>query len=115
MKYNRYSKYHAKKTVVKGKTFDSQKEGYRYLGLMSMQARGEIRDLKTQVKFVLIPSQRGEDGKVIERECAYIADFTYYDRDGNFIVEDVKGVRTPEYVIKRKLMLEKYGIRVKEW
>lgn len=108
-------KYHAKKTTVKGKTFDSKKESLRYLGLLAMESRGEIKDLQTQVKFILIPSQRGEDGKVIERECAYIADFTYYDKDGNYIVEDVKGVRTPEYVIKRKLMLKIHGIRVREW
>lgn len=111
----RKSKYHAKKTTVKGMTFDSKKESLRYLGLLSKESRGEIRDLQTQVKFVLIPSQRGEDGKVIERECSYIADFTYYDKDGNFIVEDVKGMKTPEYVIKRKLMLKVHGIKVREW
>lgn len=114
MAYRRYNKFHAKKATVGDKRFDSQKESIRYMGLCAKEARGEIRDLQTQVKFVLIPSQRGEDGRVIERECAYFADFTYYDTDGNYIVEDVKGMKTPEYIIKRKLMLKVYGIRIKE-
>ena len=73
-----------------------------------------IKDLSRQVKFVLIPSQRDENGKVIERECSYKADFMYYDEAGETIVEDVKGFRTKEYIIKRKLMLYQYGIRIRE-
>lgn len=114
-RYNRYNKYHNKKTTLAGKSFDSQKEGLRYLGLLQMERDGRIRDLKTQVKFVLSDAKRDENGKLLEREAAYIADFTYYDSEGNFVVEDVKGMRTPEYVLKRKWMLDKYGIRVKEW
>ena len=49
-----------------------------------------------------------------ERKCEYIADFVYTDKDGNTIVEDAKGVRTPEYKIKRKLMLYRHGIKIKE-
>ena len=113
MAYRRYNKFHAKKTTVGDKRFDSQKESIRYMGLCAKEARGEIRDLRTQVKFVLIPAQRGEDGRVIERECAYYADFVYYD-NGQMVVEDVKGMKTPEYIIKRKLMLQIYGIRIKE-
>ena len=71
-----------------------------------------IKELKRQVKFELIPSQR-IDGKVVERACCYIADFVYI-RNGRFVVEDAKGVRTKEYRIKRKLMLYIHGIRITE-
>lgn len=77
-----------------------------------MERAGLIQDLKRQVQFELIPSQK-EDGKVVERPVVYKADFTYY-QDGKYIVEDAKGYRTPEYKIKRKLMLYVHGIRVKE-
>lgn len=98
---------------VRYKGFDSKKEAKRYEELMAMQNSGLISDLQTQVKFKLIPSQR-IDGKVVEREVSYKADFVYY-REGQMIVEDVKGyIRTPEYIIKRKLMLSVYGIRVTE-
>ena len=81
---------------------------------MRLEKAGVIKNLSRQVKFVLIPSQRDENGKVIERECSYKADFMYYDEAGETIVEDVKGFRTKEYIIKRKLMLYQYGIRIKE-
>ena len=90
-----------------------------------MLQKGLISDLRLQVKYVLIPTQREPDsvgvkggkvkGKLIERECAYYADFTYIDkRTGETVVEDVKGVRTPEYKLKRKLMLYVHGIKIKE-
>ena len=108
------SKYNSKKTVVDGQTFDSKKEANRYQELVLLEKAGVIKNLSRQVKFVLIPSQRDENGKVIERECSYKADFMYYDEAGETIVEDVKGFRTKEYIIKRKLMLYQYGIRIKE-
>lgn len=118
------SKYHAQKTIVDGIRFDSQKEAKRYIALKMMEQSGLITDLKRQVKFVLIPAQREEDtvgargavhkGKIIEKECAYIADFVYTDIFGNEVVEDVKGIRTDAYKIKRKLMLSVHGIRIKE-
>lgn len=110
------SKYRAKKTEIDGITFDSKKEAARYVELKALEESGEIRSLKLQQKFVLIPSQR-IDGKVVERECAYKADFTYEkltDNGWSFVVEDTKGVRTPDYIIKRKLMLLKHGIRISE-
>ena len=117
-------KYNARKTVVNGITFDSRKEALRYAELLEMQDSGVISDLSRQVKFVLIDAQREPDsigpkggvihGKTIEREAAYIADFTYRDGKGTLVVEDTKGVRTPDYVLKRKLMLERFGIRIKE-
>lgn len=108
------SKYNSKKTVVDGQTFDSKKEANRYQELVLLEKAGVIKNLSRQVKFVLIPSQRDENGKVIERECSYKADFVYYEEDGETVVEDVKGFRTKEYIVKRKLMLYQYGIRIRE-
>lgn len=120
------SKYGAKKVTVDGFTFDSKKEARRYQELFLMELDGEITNLQMQVKYILIPSQyatterysktgkRLKDGRVcIEKECAYIADFVY-EQDGKLIVEDTKGFRTPEYIIKRKLMLYIHGIRIQE-
>lgn len=107
------SKYNSKKTVVDGQKFDSKKEENRYQELLLLEKAGVIKNLSRQVKFVLIPSQRDESGKVIERECSYKADFTY-EEGIKTVVEDVKGFRTREYIIKRKLMLYQYGIRIRE-
>ena len=120
------SKYHAKRVMTSdGIWHDSKKEARRWEELLIMVRAGLIMDLKRQVKFVLIPTQRGEDtigkrgkrypGKVIERECSYIADFVYWDlKQAKQVVEDVKGVRTPEYKIKRKLMLYIHNIKIAE-
>lgn len=107
------SKYNSKQTVVDGQKFDSKKEARRYQELLLLEKAGEIKNLSRQVKFVLIPSQRDENGKVVERECSYKADFTY-EEGIKTVVEDVKGYRTKEYIIKRKLMLYQYGIRIRE-
>lgn len=113
MSYN-WTKYNNKKITVDGQIFDSKKEASRYEELRLLEKAGAIKDLRTQVKFKLIPAQRDEaTGKVIERECSYKADFVY-EEDGKTVVEDVKGFRTKEYVIKRKLMLWRYGIRIRE-
>lgn len=109
------SKYKSRKCVIDGITFDSKKEARRYAELRELEERGEIRELKTQTTFELIPSQR-IDGRVVERAVTYRADFTYYC-DGEYIVEDVKSSKhmiRPEYIIKRKLMLFLKGIRVNE-
>ena len=109
-------KYYAKKTMIHGIRFDSKKEAERYLVLKDLEKQGEIKNLRLQVPFVLIPSQKDENGKTIERPCKYIADFVYTDKDGHKVVEDVKSraTSTPEYRIKRKLMLERYKIRIRE-
>lgn len=117
------AKYHSRKTTVDGITFDSKKEARRWCELKLLEQAGEISGLRRQVKFILIPAQREPDdigprggvirGRVLERECSYIADFVY-ERGGVTIVEDTKGMRTPEYVIKRKLMLYTKGIRIRE-
>lgn len=89
-----------------------------------MLRSGLISDLREQVPFVLIPAQYGDCGKdlkgkpvkvLLEHACKYIADFVYVDvATAKTVVEDTKGVRTKEYIIKRKLMLAVHGIRIKE-
>ena len=113
MSYN-WTKYNNKKITVNGQVFDSKKEANRYKELLLLEKAGAIKDLRMQVKFTLIPAQRDEaTGKVVERECSYKADFVYSEGDKT-VVEDVKGFRTKEYIIKRKLMLWRYGIRIRE-
>lgn len=94
--------------------YDSEREHRRDLSLKAKLRDGLITDLREQVSFILIPVQRDAEGNLLEHDCRYIADFVYRDRKGDTIVEDTKGVRTPEYIIKRKLMLLVYGIRIKE-
>ena len=121
------NKYYAQKCVLDGIEFDSRKEARRYSELLLLARAKEISGLQRQVKFVLIPVQYemyeryGKNGKelapgkrLLEKECAYIADFVYTDKDGKTVVEDTKGVKTKDYIIKRKLMLFIHGIRVKE-
>ena len=122
------SKYGNRKTVVNGIEFDSRKEAVRYQELRLLERAGKISGLRLQEKFILIPSQREasteeyksgpqkgrrKPGKLLEKECSYIADFCYTE-DGEIVVEDTKGFRTEAYKIKRKLMLERYGIQIKE-
>lgn len=117
------AKYHNRKITRDGVTFDSKKEHKRYNELLLLEQAGEIKNLRRQVKFLLIPTQREpkiigprggvKNGKLLERECSYIADFVY-SQNGKMVVEDAKGMRTKDYIIKRKLMLRVYGIRVRE-
>jgi len=108
MSYNKYRN-------CKSGGFDSRDEKRRYHELLLMQRAGEITGLCKQVPFVLIPAQRDKSGRVIERAVKYVADFTYTDvNTGYFVVEDVKGFRTKDYIIKRKLMLWVHNIRIKE-
>jgi len=79
-----------------------------------LEKAGVISNLEEQVTFELIPKQVDAEGKCIERACKYIADFVYTDESGQRVVEDSKGYRLPEYIIKRKLMLFVHGIRVLE-
>jgi hypothetical protein len=106
------SKYHSRKITVGGITFDSKKEARRYSELYLLERAGQITNLQRQVTFELIPSQR-INGKVAERACNYIADFVY-EKDGQQVVEDTKGFKTKDYIIKRKLMLHVHGIRINE-
>lgn len=116
-------KYGSKKVKYDGHLFDSKKEMHRYIELKQLQQIGVISDLELQKPFELIPVQRepstltkrGKEkkGKVIEKSIKYVADFVY-KKDGELVVEDTKGVRTKDYIIKRKLMLYIHGIRIKE-
>lgn len=103
------NKYGAKKTG----THASRKEHRRANKLKLMQRAGLISNLREQVKYVLIPAQRDTEGNLLEKECSYYADFVY-ERGGVTVVEDTKGVRTKEYIIKRKLMLHVHGISIVE-
>jgi hypothetical protein len=122
------NKYHSKKVEVGGIIFDSKKEAKRYSELLLLEKAGAITELQRQVKYILIPAQREfsneiytkgrkkgcfKPGKLLEKECAYIADFVYKE-NGRIVVEDTKGFRTKDYIIKRKLMLHEHGIRIKE-
>lgn len=114
------SKYHNNITVTSdGIKHASQKEASRWCELKLLERAGKISDLKRQVRFVLIPSlyEHSSNGRkrCLERSCVYVADFVYIDNDtGQKIVEDTKGARTKEYIIKRKLMLYLHDIRIRE-
>lgn len=107
------SKYRNKKTVCGGITFDSMAEAKRYEYLSLLERTGHISGLTMQVELVLIPKQAKEGGGC-ERAVKYKADFVYSNGTIGVIVEDVKGFKTKDYIIKRKLMLEKHGITISE-
>ena len=125
----RKNKYGAKKITdpKTGYIFDSKKEYRRWQELKFMERAGQITGLCRQVKFVLIPAQyeryeryssktgkRLKDGmRCLEKEVSYIADFVY-EQAGKSVVEDTKGFRTADYIIKRKLMLQVHGIKIQE-
>lgn len=106
------SKYRNRKVTRNGITYDSVKEFSRHQDLLLLERAGAIQGLQRQVRFELIPSQR-YDGKVVERPVFYVADFVYQE-DGKTIVEDTKGFKTKDYVLKRKMMLYLCGIRIRE-
>jgi hypothetical protein len=124
--YRKGNKYHNHKVKRDGESFDSKKEMRRYAELQIMQSAGMISGLQRQKKFVLIPAQREPDtvgkrggrikGKVIEREVVYYSDFFYYTKEGDAVVEDVKSeaTKTPQYILKRKMLLYVYGIKIQE-
>ena len=118
MYYRHGNKYGNRKVTIFGITFDSRREAQRYLELVSMERAGKIKDLETQVKYELIPTQRDERGKVVERSCDYVADFVYRkinpDNTLELVVEDAKGFRTEVYKIMKKLMLWVHGIQIQE-
>lgn len=95
--------------------FDRQKEARRYDHLTIRQKAGEIHDLRLQVDFTLQEAYTDPEGRRV-RAIRYRADFTYRERDGRLVVEDVKSkpTRTREYLIKRKLMKERHGIDITE-
>lgn len=119
------NKYHAQKCMVDGITFDSIKEANRYRELRLLERAGKIRDLDRQVSFTLIRPHYGlvnGQKKCLERACTYRADFVYReartgptgDTEWVEVVEDAKGVKTEAYKIKKKLMLDRFGIQIRE-
>lgn len=125
------NKYGNKKVVIDGEVFDSKREAYRYQDLKFRESIGAISDLRRQVVYELIPAQREKstkvykkgrkkgqpiEGKIIEKAVTYIADFVYVDNTtGKEVVEDAKGMRTRDYILKRKMMLYFHGIKIQEW
>ena len=110
------NKFGAKKTWVNGERFDSKKEAERYNQLCLMERAGLITGLRRQVRYILFPTRYDITGK-LHRKRVYIADFVYY-RNGDLVVEDVKGYRKgPAYnlfTLKKEIMYDKYGILVNE-
>lgn len=105
-------KYHAVKTTINGITFDSRKEAKRYQELKLLEHAGVIKELQLQVPFVLF--EKSEYGRKIK----YIADFTYWELNKSnvweYVVEDVKGMKTPLYRLKKRILGELYGVKIKE-
>ena len=124
MSWRRGNKYHAKSVVIDGIKFPSGKEGERFLYLRELEKRGEIANLRRQVRFELLPAAYKDvvkhlktKDKVVRRlflnPVAYVADFVY-KKDGQTVVEDTKGYKTPEYIIKKKMMYALKGIEIQE-
>lgn len=95
------SKYRNKRTEANGKTYDSKKEAARAQELQLLVRSGEIAGVVEQVTFLLAGGVK------------YRADFVILNWDGSFVVEDVKGILTKEYKIKKRLMAER-GLDIKE-
>lgn len=120
--------YNIKTRSSDGIVFDSMKEAHRWEQLLLLQKAGKIVELQRQVSYELLPAQyetyeryskkgdRLKDGqRLLERKVEYIADFVYHDVEtGELIVEDTKGVRTKDYILKRKLLLLVHGIKIRE-
>lgn len=108
------SKYHSRKIRIENIVFDSQKEAQRYCELKLLEKKGEISQLRLQVPFELIPAEVGADKKKL-RAAVYLADFVYLTvKDRVQHVEDVKGVKTAVYKLKKRLMWHLYKINIEE-
>lgn len=107
------NKYHAKKVTFYGETFDSRKEGERWLVLRNLEQRNEIRDLRRQVKYELTPAYPA----IGLRAMTYTADFVY-SQGGKTVVEDVKGYTKGAayelFMAKKKMLYFRYGYLVTE-
>lgn len=119
MRQRRSGKYNAKRTEIDGIVFASMKEAKRYRELLLLVKAGEITHLVLQPRFHLFaagPSNGGHIPTILVG--AYVADFQYRDQSapvpGITVVEDVKGMRTPLYKLKKKLAEACYGIQIRE-
>ena len=106
-------KYGNRKTVVDGIIFDSVREANRWQELRLLERAGAITDLKRQVAFNLLPKMKTPNGAIVQG-VKYIADFVYRDQRGALVIEDAKGCKTREYIIKKKLLLDRYGYWIRE-
>lgn len=117
------AKYGNRKITLDGIIFDSKREAQRYAELKLLLRAGQISDLQLQVRFELLPAQyetsdavytkgarkgQSKRGRCIEKSVVYLADFVYTE-NGRRIAEDAKGLRTKDYIIKRKLFRLRYG------
>lgn len=118
------NKYGAKKVVFDGITFDSKKEGLYYLKLKDMERCGEISNLRMQVPYELLPAIYKDEvvhlktkdkviKKCVQRAVNYIADFVY-TKDGKEYIIDTKGMKLPDYILKKKMMLALLGLEIIE-
>lgn len=118
------NKYHASKVVFDGITFDSKKEGLHYLRLKQMQQEGKISDLRMQVPYELLPAIYREEvvhlktkdkivQKLVQRAVVYVADFVYTEGGVEKVI-DAKGMRLPDYILKKKMMFALKGIEIIE-
>lgn len=125
MVWTKRPKYGNKKSYFGTEAFDSKLERDRYMYLQSCEKRGLISNLRKQVPFVLIENQyetaiehlKTKDKEVqvlVEQKCSYIADFVFEKPNGDIVVEDTKGLKTPEYILKRKMMLYFHKIKIHE-
>ena len=106
-KMARQNKYNAKKATVDGHTFDSKREAERYCELKLFLKAGLIKNLELQPRF-LLQDEFFDKNEVKHKKIEYVADFLYIDKAGRNVVEDVKGVLTDVYKIKKKMFLKKY-------
>ena len=106
------NKYRAKKVEVNGEKFDSKLEYIRWCGLLVAEKAGVISELKRQVPFIIAPAVKFYDEKRALPPMKYVADFTYLE-NGELVVEDSKGVQTPDFRIKRRLMITVHGIQIR--
>jgi hypothetical protein len=104
--YGRGSKFSNVPTTVDGIRFDSRKEARRFAELKLLERAGEIRDLEVHPRYPLTVNE--------QEVCVYEADFFYREKDGRVVIEDVKGVKTPVYRLKKKLMRALLGVEIRE-
>ena len=105
-------KYKSVRTTVGGITFDSKSEARRYSELRLLEREGQISELQLQPCFILAPSVRYHDVKRLKPALRYVADFEYIEK-GIKIIEDVKGMQTPVFKIKRHLLKVLHDIDVR--
>lgn len=98
------NKYNARKTTVCGRTFDSKREAEVYLELLAQKQAGKIVRIRFQPSYTLLEAFKDNTGKR-QRAITYTADFFVTYADGRNEVIEVKGVRTRDYLLRKKLFL----------